>query len=88
MTVREQRLDDEAPVALAIDTIRCDGHGICAWLFPDRITLDRWGFPLVDRSPVAHEDRNRAMRAVRACPRAALIANTVPAARTGATVQP
>ena len=33
---------------LVVDPIRCDGRGICAELFPERIALDDWGFPIVD----------------------------------------
>lgn len=30
---------------LRIDWIRCDAHGLCAELLPERITLDEWGYP-------------------------------------------
>ena len=32
---------------IEIDWTRCDGHGLCARLLPERITLDEWGFPLL-----------------------------------------
>ena len=33
---------------LAVDRIACTGHGVCATLLPERITLDEWGYPIVD----------------------------------------
>jgi ferredoxin len=58
---------------LVVDMVRCDGHGICAWLFPDRVGLDDWGYAWVDPEPVAPSRRRAAQAAVRACPRLALI---------------
>jgi ferredoxin len=61
------------PVALSVDMVRCTGHGICAWLFPERVDLDEWGFAHVDPTPVtAAADVRKARRAERACPRRAL----------------
>ena len=34
-------------VALVIDRIKCDGHGVCADLVPELIELDDWGYPIV-----------------------------------------
>jgi ferredoxin len=34
-------------MALAIDWTRCDGHGLCAELLPERISRDEWGYPLI-----------------------------------------
>jgi len=66
-------MTDEVAQSLAVDMVRCDGHGICAWLFPDRISLDEWGFAWVDPTPLATRRQRRAARAaVRACPRRAL----------------
>lgn len=61
------------PVTLAVDMVRCDGHGICAWLFPERVALDEWGFAWVDPEAIVDSrDRRRARAAVRACPKRAL----------------
>lgn len=57
---------------LRVDPIACDGHGLCAELFPERITLDDWGFPIVDASPVPPELEAHARRAVAECPTCAL----------------
>jgi ferredoxin len=56
---------------LAVDPIACTGHGLCAELFPERIVLDDWGYPIID-GPVPPALREHAMRAVRACPALAL----------------
>ena len=34
--------------ALRVDPIACDAHGVCAELFPEFISLDDWGYPIVD----------------------------------------
>jgi ferredoxin len=57
---------------LVVDPIACDGHGVCAELLPERITLDRLGFPLVADRPVGPDLLPLARRAVRMCPQLAL----------------
>jgi ferredoxin len=57
---------------LRLDPIRCDGHGICAELFPEGITLDDWGFPMVRTGPIPADLLEHAKRAVFACPVLAL----------------
>jgi ferredoxin len=57
---------------LRVDPIRCDGHGHCAELLPERIRLDEWGFPMIDGRPVPPELRRAARRAMEGCPRLAL----------------
>jgi ferredoxin len=57
---------------LRVDPIRCDGHGLCAQLLPERVTLDDWGFPIVDPAPVGRDLAGHARRAVAACPVLAL----------------
>jgi ferredoxin len=57
---------------LKLDPIACDGHGICAELFPERIALDDWGFPIVDGEPVPRALAHHARRAVAECPTCAL----------------
>ena len=57
---------------LRLDVIRCDGHGICAELFPEWISLDDWGFPIINRDPIPDQVREHAKRAVFACPVLAL----------------
>jgi len=55
-----------------VDPIACDGHGLCAELFPERIALDDWGFPLVDPTPIPLALKDHARRAVNACPKRAV----------------
>ena len=63
----------EVHESLVVDMVRCDGHGICAWLFPDRVGLDAWGYAWVDPAPIeTPRQRRSAKAAVRACPRSAL----------------
>jgi ferredoxin len=57
---------------LEIDWTRCDGHGLCARLLPERISLDEYGFPVVPDREVALELLPHARRAVAVCPRLAL----------------
>jgi len=59
--------------ALDVDWIKCKGHGLCAELFPERIALDEWGYPLIDGRPIPPELEAHARRAVDACPTLALI---------------
>ncbi len=57
---------------LRLDPIRCDGHGVCAELFPEGISLDDWGYPILDPQPISRENLEHARRAVFACPVLAL----------------
>jgi ferredoxin len=57
---------------LKLNPIACTGHGVCAELLPEMISLDEWGFPLVDPRPVPLALDREARRAVAACPVLAL----------------
>ena len=57
---------------LRLDPIRCDAYGMCAELLPERITLDDWGYPMIDGRRLAGRVLDLAGEAVAACPRAAL----------------
>jgi ferredoxin len=57
---------------LRVDPIACDGHGLCAELFPEWIHLDDWGYPIVDARPVPPALEEHARRAVAECPVVAL----------------
>jgi ferredoxin len=56
-----------------VNPIACEAHGICAELLPERITLDEWGYPIIDPRPVPPELEAHARRAVDACPTLALV---------------
>jgi ferredoxin len=57
---------------IRVDPIACEGHGLCAELFPERIALDDWGYPIVDPRPIPKELEAHAERAIESCPVLAL----------------
>ena len=56
-----------------VNPIACEAHGMCAELLPERITLDEWGYPLIDAEPLTQELLGNARRAAQACPTLALL---------------
>lgn len=58
---------------LRLNPIMCVAHGLCAELFPERITLDDWGYPIIDPTPIRPELEEHARRATDACPTLALL---------------
>lgn len=58
---------------LRVNPIACTAHGMCAELLPERITLDEWGYPLVDEQPISLDLVEHARRAVESCPTFALL---------------
>jgi len=60
-------------VRLLVNPIACEAHGLCADLFPERITLDDWGYPIIDPHSIPRELRAHARRATEACPTLALL---------------
>jgi ferredoxin len=57
---------------ISIDPVACDAYGYCAELLPEAITLDEWGYPVVDGKPLPAELVAVAKRAARDCPRRAI----------------
>jgi ferredoxin len=57
---------------LKVNPINCTGHGVCAELLPELISIDEWGYPIVDPRPVPPTLDREARRAVAACPALAL----------------
>ena len=57
---------------LRLNPIACEAHGMCAELLPERITLDEWGYPLLDDEPLPRSLLEHARRAAQACPTLAL----------------
>jgi ferredoxin len=57
---------------LRVNPIACTGHGICAELLPELITLDPWGYPIMPTEPVPDELTGLAKKAVADCPALAL----------------
>jgi ferredoxin len=58
---------------LVVNPITCTGHGVCAQLFPEWITMDDWGYPIIDGRPVPEHLMAHARRAASACPTLALL---------------
>jgi ferredoxin len=58
---------------LVVNPIRCEAHGLCHELFPERIQLDEWGYPTIDPEPIPAVLEEHARRAVAACPTLALL---------------
>jgi len=58
---------------LDVDWVACEGHGICAELLPELITLDEWGYPIIDPRPIPPELEGHARRAASDCPTLALL---------------
>ena len=57
---------------ISIDPVACDAYGYCAELLPEAITLDEWGYPIVDGKPLPPELAAAAQRAASDCPRRAI----------------
>jgi ferredoxin len=57
---------------LRVNPIMCQAHGLCAEILPELISLDEWGYPLLDHQPVPAELMTYALRAVADCPTLAL----------------
>lgn len=57
---------------LVIDFIACDGQGFCAYLLPENIELDDWGYPVITDEAIPADRLRAARRAVRACPELAM----------------
>jgi ferredoxin len=58
---------------LRVNPISCEAHGLCAELFPERIELDDWGYPIIDDQPIPPDMLDHARRAADACPTLALL---------------
>jgi ferredoxin len=73
---------------LRVDPIGCDGHGMCADLLPELITLDDWGYAIVATTDVPPDLVRAAKRAATSCPKLALVLTrtSLPTPRTRARV--
>jgi len=67
----------EAGLRVRVDPVACDAFGYCAELLPERVTLDEWGYPVVDGTPVGPELVEFATRAAAECPRRAVLLERV-----------
>jgi ferredoxin len=57
---------------LLVNPIECEGHGACAELLPEMISLDEWGYPIIDGRILPPGLERDARAAVSACPTLAL----------------
>jgi ferredoxin len=57
---------------LRVNPIACSGHGLCAELLPELISLDEWGYPVIAGQAVPPRLARQARRAVTDCPALAL----------------
>ena len=62
---------------ITVNPITCDGHGMCAELLPELITLDDWGYPIVHSKDVPRHLQPMARRARDLCPTLALLLDKV-----------
>lgn len=63
---------------MRVNPILCDGVGYCAEIVPELISIDDWGYPVVDPRPIDNPTLMRhAQRAVATCPRLALLLEDV-----------
>ena len=61
-----------AMIRILVDPVACDAYGYCAELLPEAISLDEWGYPIVDGKPLPPTSSEAAKRAARDCPRRAI----------------
>jgi ferredoxin len=57
---------------LVVNPIDCTGHGVCAELLPELVSVDEWGYPIIEPGPVPPTLDREARRAAAACPALAL----------------
>ena len=57
---------------LRVNPITCAAHGLCAELFPEGVSLDEWGYPIIKDATVPRYELVHAKRAVAQCPTMAL----------------
>ncbi|MGH2365491.1 MAG: ferredoxin [Chloroflexota bacterium] len=63
---------------LRVNPIKCKAEGLCAELFPERIRLDAWGYPIIEPRAIPDELLRHAQHAADECPRLALILQHTP----------
>jgi ferredoxin len=61
-----------AELRLELDPIACTGHRLCAGWLPERVSLDEWGYPILEASALTPDLVRLARRAADECPVRAL----------------
>jgi len=67
---------------IRVNPIACEAYGYCAELLPELVTLDEWGYPIVDGDEVPAALVALAGQAARDCPRRAFLVETTSARRS------
>jgi ferredoxin len=62
---------------IMVNPIACEAYGYCAELLPELVSLDEWGYPVVEGGPVPAHLVALARRAARECPRRAFVLERV-----------
>jgi len=69
---------------LRVNPIACSGHGVCAELLPELVTLDEWGYPVLSADGTVPLWLMRdARRATTDCPALALTLTSILAMPSG-----
>jgi ferredoxin len=58
---------------MRVNPVACDGHGLCAELLPEVVSLDDWGYPMPVVAEIPTELEAHAQRAAQQCPTLAII---------------
>jgi ferredoxin len=59
-------------LTLRVNPVACSGHGQCAELLPELVSLDEWGYPVLAAEQVPDSLMRAARQAVTCCPALAL----------------
>ena len=73
---------------LRVNPIACCGHGLCAELLPELISLDEWGYPVIAEGTVPPGLTREARRAVTDCPALALALSPEPDRGLAGVIRP
>jgi ferredoxin len=65
-------VSDRNQLVLRVNPITCAGHGLCAELLPELVTLDDWGYPMPITAEVPPGLEQHAQRAAQSCPTLAI----------------
>jgi ferredoxin len=62
----------DSTARLRVNRTACAGHGACAELLPELVSLDEWGYPVIADIPLSARLARHVRRAVTDCPALAL----------------
>ncbi|MFL6131089.1 MAG: ferredoxin [Mycobacteriales bacterium] len=70
---RQPPADRAGRLRLRVNPITCDGHGLCAELLPELLSVDDWGYPSPIVAEVPAQLESHARRAAQQCPTLAIV---------------